>query len=160
MAIYLEFEGIKGTASADGFKDQWVIDDLNFSINRHINMSVGDTGNRETGTTTLSEVTFNKALDDSAALLFKEACGGTGKKVKISIAKTSEDKVVTYMVYELEECKISSYHVNLNSADEAPTEHIAISYTKFNLSYTKHDSKGKAGSPERAFYDLKTGKRG
>ena len=160
MAIYLEFEGIKGTSSAEGFKDQWVIDDLNFSINRHLAMSVGDTGNRETGTTTFSEVTFNKKLDDSAALLFKEAAGSKGKKVKISMAKTSDTGIVTYMTYELEECKISSYHVSINSADEAPTENIALSYTKFNLSYTKHDSKGKAGSPERASYDLKAGKTG
>lgn len=160
MAIYLEYEGIKGSVTEAGFKDQWAIDNLNFGINRNVAMRAGDLSNRETGVASMSEISFTKLLDDSAAVVFKEACGAIGKKVKISVCKTVDNKTKTYLVYELENCVISSYGVNLGAEDEAPHENISLSFSKIQISYTKHDTKGAAGSPQRAHFDVSTGARG
>jgi type VI secretion system secreted protein Hcp len=47
MAIYIEYEGIKGNVTADGFADHIKVLSLNFGVGRGISMEAGHMANRE-----------------------------------------------------------------------------------------------------------------
>ena len=41
MAIYLEFEGVKGNVTAEGYKDHIAVDSVMFNARRNISMEPG-----------------------------------------------------------------------------------------------------------------------
>ena len=73
MAIYLEYEGIKGNVTADGYKDCIAVDSVQFGVGRGISMEAGNVSNRESTRPSVSEVTLTKKADNSVTAIFKEA---------------------------------------------------------------------------------------
>ena len=94
MAIYLQYDGIKGNVTADGYKDHIAILFAKFDINRSIAMVPGNMTNRESTRPKLSAVTLTKVADNSVTGLFKESVSGSaGKKAEIKFVQTGKDKV-------------------------------------------------------------------
>ncbi|WP_111642384.1 Hcp family type VI secretion system effector [Marinimicrobium alkaliphilum] len=158
MAIYLEYEGVKGNVTAEGYKDHIAVQSLNFGIGRGISMEPGNLANREATRPTLSEINLTKVADNSATALFKEAVtGSAGKKVTIKFVQTGADKVVEYMDYVLEDCLVSGYQIS-GSEDGDPVETISLSYSKIMVNYNDFDKSNKSSNPQRVGYDLTTAK--
>jgi type VI secretion system secreted protein Hcp len=160
MAIYVEYEGIKGNATAEGYKDHIAVESFQFGVGRGISMESGKMANREATKPSLSEITLSKKADTSAVALFKESVSGSaGKKVKIKFVQTGKDKLVEYMVYELEDVLVSGYSVSA-SGDGDPMESISLSYSKLTVTYNDFDKTNKSSNPQRGHYDLTTSKAG
>lgn len=158
MAIYLEYEGIKGNCTADGYKDHLVILSMQFGIGRGISMEAGNMANREATRPTLSEVTLTKKADNSMTDLFKESVtGASGKTVKIKFVQTGADKLIEYADYELSDCIVSSYNISAD-AEGDPVETFSLSYSKIMVNYNDHDKSNKGKSPQRVGYALDVGK--
>ena len=158
MAIYLEYEGIKGNVTADGYKDHIAVESVQFGVGRGISMEAGNLSNRESTRPSLSEITLTKAADNSVTAIFKEAVtGSAGKKVVIKFVRTGADKVQEYMDYTLENCLVSSYSMSA-SAEGEPMESISLSYSKIMINYSDFDKTNKSGSPQRVGYDLESAK--
>ena len=158
MAIYLEYEGIKGNVTADGYKDHIAVDSVNFGVGRGISMEAGNLSNRESTRPSLSEISLTKAADNSVTAIFKEAVtGSAGKKVVIKFVRTGADKVQEYMDYTLENCLVSSYSMSA-SAEGEPMESISLSYSKIMINYSDFDKTNKSGNPQRVGYDLESAK--
>ncbi len=158
MAIYLEYEGIKGNVTAEGYKDHIAVDSLTFGVGRGISMEPGNLSNREATRPTVSEVTLTKVADNSATALFKEAVtGSAGKKVTIKFVQTGADKVTEYMDYVLEDCLVSGYNISA-SGEGDPIESISLSFAKVMVNYNDFDKSNKSASPQRVGYDLTTAK--
>lgn len=158
MAIYIEYEGIKGNCTAEGYGDHLVANSLNFSVGRGISMESGNMANREATRPSLSEVTFTKPADNSATALFKESVtGAAGKKVTIKFVQTGADKVTEFMDYVLEDCLVSSYSITCDGESD-PVESISLSYSKITVNYNDFDKSNKSASPQRVGYDLTTAK--
>jgi type VI secretion system secreted protein Hcp len=158
MAIYLDFEGVKGNVTADGYKDHIAVDSLSFGVSRGISMEPGNMSNREATRPSVSEIVLTKKADNSATSLFKEAVtGSAGKKVKIKFVQTGADKVQEFMDYSLENCLISGYSVSAN-AEADPVETISLSFSKIMVNYSDFDASNKSTSPQRVGYDLTTAK--
>lgn len=158
MAIYLEYEGIKGNVTAEGYKDHIGIESVQFGVARAITMESGRMANREATRPTLSEVTLTKIADNSATALFKEAVtGAAGKKAVIKFVQTGADKVVEYMTYTLEDCLVSSYSIS-GTGESDPVESISLSFSKITVNYNDYDKTNKSSSPQRVGYDLATAK--
>lgn len=158
MAIYLEYEGIKGNVTAEGYKDHIAVQSLSFGVGRGISMEPGNLSNREATRPTVSEITLTKVADNSATALFKEAVtGSAGKKVTIKFVQTGADKVVEYMDYVLEDCLVSGYQI-AGSDDGDPVETISLSFSKIMVNYNDFDKTNKSSSPQRVGYDLTTAK--
>jgi type VI secretion system secreted protein Hcp len=154
MAIYLEYEGIKGNVTADGFKDHIAVDSFQFGVGRGISMEAGKLANREATRPTISEITITKPADTSATALFKESVtGSAGKKVKIKFVQTGTDKVIEYMTYELEDVLISGYSISA-SGDSDPIESISLSFAKIMINYNDFDKSNKSANPQRAGYSV------
>ena len=158
MAIYLEYEGIKGNVTADGYKDHIAVESVQFGVGRGISMEAGNLSNRESTRPSLSEITLSKAADNSVTAIFKEAVtGSAGKKVVIKFVRTGADKVQEYMDYTLENCLVSSYSMSASSEGE-PMETISLSYSKIMINYSDFDKTNKSGNPQRVGYDLESAK--
>lgn len=158
MAIYLEYEGIKGNVTADGYKDHIAVDSIQFGVGRGISMEPGNLSNREATRPTISEITLTKPADTSATSLFKEAVTGTsGKKAVIKFVQTGADKVTEYMTYSLEDVLVSGYSVSA-SGDSDPLESISLSFAKIMVNYNDFDKSNKSANPQRVGYDLTTAK--
>lgn len=158
MAIYVEYDGIKGNVTADGYKDHIAVLAVQFGVGRGISMEAGNMSNREATRPSISEVTLSKTADNSVTAIFKEAVtGSAGKKVKIKFVRTGADKVQEYMDYELENCLVSGYSISADAEGE-PMETITLSFSKVMINYNDHDATNKASSPQRVGYDLEKAK--
>jgi type VI secretion system secreted protein Hcp len=158
VAIYLQYDGIKGNVTADGYKDHIGVMSVQFGVGRGISMEAGNMSNRESTRPSLSEVTITKVADNSITGIFKEAVtGNAGKKVVIKFVRTGADKVQEYMDYTLEDVLVSGYSISASSEGE-PVETISLSYSKIMVNYKDFDKTNKSGNPQRVGYDLTTAK--
>ena len=158
MAIYLQYDGIKGNVTAEGYTDHIRVESLHFGVSRGISMEAGNMANREASRPSLSEISLSKLADNSVTAIFKEAVtGSAGKKVVIKFVRTSSDKLQEYMSYTLEDCLVSSYSMSASSEGE-PMENITLSYSKIMINYSDFDKTNKSGNPQRVGYDLESAK--
>ena len=158
MAIYVEYDGLKGNVTAEGFKNHISVSSFQFGVGRGISMEPGNLSNREATRPTISEVTLTKVADIATTALFKEAVtGSAGKKVVIKFLQTGSDKVVEYMTYTLEDALVSGYSVSADGESD-PVESISLSFAKIMVNYNDFDKSNKSASPQRVGYDLTTAK--
>ena len=158
MAIYLEFEGVKGNVTAEGYKDHIAADSVAFNARRSVSMEPGHMSNREVTRPSINAINISKKADSSIAALFKEFVGGSaGKKVVIKFVQTGSDKVREFMSYTLENCLISGYSM-IGSAEGHPSETLQLSFSKIFINYVDTDATNKSGSPQRVGYDLAAAK--
>ena len=159
MAIYIEYTGVKGDVTAEGYKNHLAVDSFQFSVNRAISMETGNCVNRESTKPHYAEIVLTKPVDISSTALFQEASSGSeGKKVVIKFVQTGGDKVEEYLTYTLEKCLISSYSVSADSENN-PIESFCLSYTSIEVTYANYDSGNKVGSPQRAGFNIELGKK-
>ena len=126
----MEFEGVKGNVTANGYKDHIAID----------------------------SATFNARRDISMVALFKEFMGGSaGKKATIKFVHTGSDKVQEFMSLTLENCLIGGYSMS-GSGESHPTLTFQLSFSKILLNYNDLDAANKSSGPQRAGYDLSAAK--
>lgn len=160
MSIYLEFEGIKGNITDEGYTDQIGISFFSFSVGRTITNQVGAMANREAGQPNLSEIQLTKPLDNSSPHLFNASVAAAqGKTAKIHFVRTSEGKNAEFMTYELSDCVVSGYSISAEGGSDTgdssvPTENVSLSYSKLIVSHTQYDKSNKVGQPVRSGYDL------
>ncbi|HWV14064.1 MAG TPA: type VI secretion system tube protein Hcp [Cellvibrio sp.] len=158
MAIYIEYQGIKGNVTAEGYKNHLSVESLQFGVGRGISMEPGKLANREATRPSISEITVSKVADSSTTAFFKEAVGGSaGKEVTIKFVQTGSDKLVEYMAYTLEDCLVSGYSISASSSGD-PIESISLSFAKITLVYNDFDKTNKTSTPNRAGYDLTVAK--
>ncbi|MGY0777344.1 Hcp family type VI secretion system effector [Azospirillum argentinense] len=159
MAIYVQFDGIKGDATHESHKDWISVSSMQFGAGRAISTPTGRAANREASEPSVSEITVTRTLDKSTPLFFKEAVTGKqGKKVQIDLVSTGSPGEV-YMTYKLENVLISGYSVSANESGR-PTETISFNFSKIEMSYTAHDAKNVGAGALRSEYDLATTKSG
>ncbi len=152
MAIYLEYEGIKGSVTANGYKDHIEVLSVDFKVARSVSMTSGNLFNRKTSPPSISQASITKAVDSSSSVLFNESVtGSTGKKVIIKFVHTNTKKVVEFLEHTLENCIISSYKFSV-TAEGQPQETIHLSFSKILINYKDH------GGSKRAGYNLETEK--
>jgi type VI secretion system secreted protein Hcp len=157
MAIYMQFDKIKGDVTTDGFKEWIDLSSMQFGVGRAITMTTGKAANRAHGAPSFSEITVSREFDMSSVGLLQSVVSGTeGAKVTIAIVETSGKELKKYVEYELADVMVSSYSVS--SGGGVPSESISLSYTKIIMSYTASDKAGKAGNVPRVTYDLATAK--
>ncbi|VAW59395.1 hypothetical protein MNBD_GAMMA11-1111 [hydrothermal vent metagenome] len=158
MAIYIEYDGIEGDVTADGYAKHFAVEDFSFGVGRAISMESGNMANRESTRPSLSEVVVTKELDKSSASLFSQSVTGTkGTTVKIKFVRTGEKKIEKYLELELKNVLVSSYSVTANS-EGMPTESLSLSYTEVLVSHFVFDGANANGTPYRHAYSLEKGK--
>lgn len=158
MAIYIEYTGIDGNVTADGFANHIKALSLSFGVGRGISMEPGNMANREATRPSISEINFTKLADNSTSSLFKESVSGAaGKTVKIKFVQTGADSVTVFMDYELQDCLVSSYSISADGESD-PVEAISLSFSKIMVNYHDFDKNNTGKSPARVGYNLESAK--
>lgn len=157
MSVYMEIEGIKGNVTADGHKEWIGLSSFGYGVARGVSTPAGATKNREVSAPSFSEIAVTKEMDQASPYLFAEACTGKGKKVKVHFCRTSQDKLETYLEYELENAVISSY--NVSSSGERPMESFSLNFTKIVTKYIPWKEDHAKDAPHPAGYDLMLAKK-
>lgn len=157
--ILLQFEGIKGNATAKGYKDHLQAESFQFGVGRGISMEPGNLANRESTRPSLSEVVISHKCDSSATELFNQSVAGfKGKKVTIKFVQTGGEKLEEFMQYILTDVLISGYSISADG-DSAPMETISMSYSKIEVKYVGRDKANAGSGPNVVGYDLEKGGR-
>ncbi|WDE01190.1 MULTISPECIES: Hcp family type VI secretion system effector [Thalassomonas] len=141
---YLDYEGIKGEATAEGYKDLITIKSVDWNVTRELSAHTGTAQDREASATRLGDVVITKLQDSASPDLFKEATIGKGKKAVFHITKQG-DKIEEIMKIELTDAMISNYSVSIQA--DRPTESITISYTEMMMTVTPTDDKNNVTAP-------------
>jgi len=141
---YLDYEGIKGEATAEQYKDLITVASMDFNVHREISSATGTAMDREASATRLGDVTITKLQDKASPDLFKEATIGKGKKATFYITKQGE-VIEEIMKIELTDAMISDYSVSVNG--DRPYESVTISYTEMTMTVTPTDDKNNQVAP-------------
>lgn len=141
---YLDYEGVKGEATAEQYKDMITLLSMDFNVHREISAYTGTAMDREASATRLGDITITKLQDKASPDLFKEATIGKGKKAVFHITKQGE-KIEEIMKIELTDAMISNYSVSV--AGDRPSESLTISYTEMTMTVTPTDDKNAVTAP-------------
>ncbi|MFT7285905.1 MAG: type VI secretion system secreted protein Hcp [Halieaceae bacterium] len=153
MTIYMKADDIKGGVTADGFKDEVQLSDVNFGMSRPVAGIVGKMSDRGSGTCSFSDVMCTKEVDFSTSMILKSAFEGTGIKVVLSFM-TAGDKPQKYMEVTLIDAIISSHSIGGGGYDDKPVESFGLSFSKVEITFQKFDKQGKNPVPATLGYDL------
>jgi len=157
MAIYLNYEDIKGNVTAEGYEGMIALKYFKFNVFRKISMEPGAMANRENALPELSTVYIEKFSDASTPALFKVSVAGSeGKQATLHFVRTGADKPIEYMTYTLENCLISKYFIFHVDLIKTPHEQIHLSYTSLQISTTARNEKNQNTNMLRHGYDLVT----
>ena len=159
MAIYADFGKIKGSVTAEGFKDHIELASFGLGSGRNIFMEVGKGTERESTAPNIGEVSMNKTMDRSSSELFAGSMAGKAiDKVEIKFVKTSEGALERYLTYTLHDVLVSAYNVS-GAREQQPTESLSLAYTKIELKYHPRKSDNTKGSAIPVGYDVSKGKK-
>src|SRR5262245_60943385 len=109
MPIYMKYDGIDGSVTAEGHSKWIELQSCQLGVHRNIRNPTGVGANREASAPSVNEIVVTKTEDCASTSLFKAALWGEGKKVKIDFCKTDQNKIEVYMQLELENTMVSSY---------------------------------------------------
>jgi type VI secretion system secreted protein Hcp len=155
MAIYMDFEGIPGNVTDEGFTGQIRLSSCSWSCTRDYDMTVGSVSDRQSDHPTFGELHFEKVVDESTTPLFQSTFSSkTGKNIKISIVRGGGEK---WLEFEFHGCFITNLVCDDSSSDGV--ESIDVSYSWIKSTYTPYGAGGKAGTPVPAGFDLKTARK-
>lgn len=160
MPIYMHYEGVDGSVTAEGHKKWIELESCQMGVHRNVTSPTGRGANREASVPAVAEIVVTKYQDCASTNLFKEALWGEGKKVKIDFCKTDKDKFEAYLQLELENTMVSSYNSSGHGGDgnARPMESLSLNFSKITYVTTSMDDKNKTGKPDRAMWDLAGGK--
>lgn len=146
MAIYMDYQDIKGSSTTDGYKDLILLDSFSFGVSRNITTAATS---RQASEPSLTGITVTKPMDASSPKLFDESvASGIQNTVKIHFTTTAANKVTEFLLYTLTNVGVSHYSVSAG-ADSIPVETLVLNFTKLQMKFTSV-----GGGPEAVGYDL------
>jgi type VI secretion system secreted protein Hcp len=141
MAVFVKIEGLKGEATAEGYKEWMQAGSFQLGLGRGVSVSGGGASRREATAPSVSEISLTKTMDSIDALLWKEALGGQAKKVDIHITQTDKGgKHVAFLKYVLEDTLISGYSIS-GGEGGLPSIAFSLNFGKITSEYMAIDSK-------------------
>jgi len=113
----------------------------------------GDDG--EAGRVNVQDLSITKFVDKSSTDLYESLSGGEHfPEVILSVRTAGDPFVVDYLVYTLEEARVTSVSTGGSGGEDRPTETITLNFAKVKIEYTPQREDG---SPEDTkTYDLRT----
>lgn len=153
MAVFVKVEGVKGEATATGYKDWMQCSTFELGMGRGVSVSGAGASRREATAPSVSEIRFSKEMDSIDALLWKEALGGAAKKWEIHLTQTDKGgKHVAFLKYICEDTLISGY--SIGGGDGRPQISLSINFGKITSEYMNIDSKFNATSTGVVGWDI------
>jgi type VI secretion system secreted protein Hcp len=152
VAIYMDFDGVKGDVTTADYKGWIELNSFQFGVSRAVSSGAGG-ATRESSAPSISEIVVSKYLDSSSPKLYQDSLAGAfDTKVTIKMTSTTKNKVETFLTYELTDCGVSSY--SQSSGGDAPVESLSLNFTKIMMTPTPLDKSGQVKKGDVVTYDL------
>ncbi|MBR0655413.1 Hcp family type VI secretion system effector [Plastoroseomonas arctica] len=151
MTIMIDYEGVPGESTIQGF-EKWIpVESCQFGVGRGISSAYGNS-TREGSIVSVSEITVSKLTDGATIKLLEEALHGKlNKIVKIAFLRTGAGAAQEYLSFELNGTGLSGY--SLSSGGDRPSESLSLNFDKFILKYNPIGDDF-SGSPATVGWDL------
>jgi len=155
MAIYLDYEGIKGSVTAAGYQGMIELRHFKFGVSRKISMEVGNMANRESALPALSVLYLEKRMDAATSHFLRlSVVGSKGTRATIHFVRTGGHQLIEYMTCTVENCLISDYLFYDSEFNQVPHEKIQLSYTSLLINHTVRGVNNQATDTLRHGYNL------
>jgi type VI secretion system secreted protein Hcp len=152
VAIYMDFDGVKGDVTTADYKGWIELNSFQFGVSRAVSSGAGG-ATRESSSPSISEIVVSKYLDSSSPKLYQDSLAGAfDTKVTIKMTSTTKNKVETFLTYELTDCGVSSY--SQSSGGDAPVESLSLNFVKIMMTPTPLDKSGQIKKGDVVTYDL------
>ena len=154
MAIYMNWDGVPGDVTTQGF-EKWIeLQSFQWGVGRGIGSAMSGQASRESSIPSVSEIVVTKRMDGSSPGLWTDSVAGQlNTTVKIAFTTTSQGATTQFLNYELTNTGLSGY--SLSSGGDMPTESLSLNFTKVVWSFTGTDP-SVSGTPVTQGYDLTT----
>jgi type VI secretion system secreted protein Hcp len=153
MAIYMDYEGVKGNSTTDGFKDLIILESFSLGVSRNISTAQRTNKSREAAEPSISEITVSMSMAKHSPKMFIESLASDLKnKVVIHFTTTTDKKVTEYLTYTLTNVGVSHYSIS-SGPDGIPSETVVLNFDTIQKKFSSMDP-GVSGSPEAVGYDL------
>ena len=152
MAIYMNWDGVPGDVTTQGF-EKWIeLTSFQWGVGRGIGSAMSGQASRESSIPSVSEIVVTKRMDGSSPGLWTDSVAGQlNTTVKIAFTTTSQGATTQFLNYELTNTGLSGY--SLSSGGDMPTESLSLNFTKVVWSFTGTDP-SVSGTPVTQGYDL------
>lgn len=153
--IFIKFDGITGSVTAQNYKGWSSIHFLDIAISRNVSSQPGKVNNREGQCPIFSGISVTKDTDDATNALLKATCTGSIiPKVEIHICATGES-LEPYEKYVLHNVLIAKIHKTAVQAS-APTELLDLDFTKVEHTFLGKQPDSSRRAPLTTGYNLQT----
>jgi type VI secretion system secreted protein Hcp len=152
VAIYMNWDGVPGDVTTQGF-EKWIeLTSFQWGVGRGIGSAMSGQASRESSIPSVSEIVVTKRMDGSSPGLWTDSVAGQlNSTVKIAFTTTSQGATTQFLNYELTNTGLSGY--SLSSGGDMPTESLSLNFTKVVWSFTGTDP-SVSGTPVTQGYDL------
>jgi type VI secretion system secreted protein Hcp len=155
MAIFMQYEGMTGSASEKNHKDWIECSSISFSAFREAQTALGQGGNRQGKNVSIGDITITKRMCAASPHLFTASVLGGGKKVKLHVTRSSATGQTNYLEVALEHCCVTNYAVNSDGASH--TEVLTLNFLTLEMKYIPVKQDGSAGTPMPVHFNVGTG---
>jgi len=124
MAIYMNWDGVTGDVTTQGF-EKWIeLQSFQWGVGRGIGSAMSGQASRESSIPSVSEIVVTKRMDSSSPGLWTDSVAGQlNTTVKIAFTTTSQGATTQFLNYELTNTGLSGY--SLSSGGDMPTESLS-----------------------------------
>jgi type VI secretion system secreted protein Hcp len=155
VEIFLKLDGIDGESTKTGHENEIEV----FSVSGAANntSSVGYGTGSGAGRVDLAPLSFSKQADKASPLLFLKCCDGTHIATgKVTFREAGGTAPVEFLIYDLGECFVTSWSQAGSDGGGKPTESLALTYKKINITYFPQNADGTKGDKVPAGWDIGT----
>ncbi|MBI3562349.1 MAG: type VI secretion system tube protein Hcp [Gammaproteobacteria bacterium] len=136
MPIYMQYEGVKGDATATGYRGMIQLDLFVFRSRRDIRSRPGSLVDRECGLPRVEAVETGKKLDGFTAGIVQETFSSHAKKVIFHFVRTGQGQSQEYLTFTLYNSMPVYYRfLAVNHPNGEPVERLYLNATAFEVSY-------------------------
>lgn len=155
---FLKLDGIAGESTHASHKDEIDVESWSWGVTHPASSSGGSGGGGGAGKASFEDSHFVSRISTASPALFTACASGSHIKEGLLTGNRGSGKGIDYLKYKLRDVVVTSL-IQSDTDAEPPVEQFSLSYSKVEWSYTPQSSSGKAGTPIKAGWDLKTNKK-
>lgn len=143
--MFLKIDGVKGESYDHKHKDE--IDILSWSWGLSQSGTAHQGGGAGAGKVNVQDVSITKYVDKASPELMQRCCSGKHFPSATIVIRKAGENPLEYLKIQMDEVLVSSVSTGGTSHDDRLTEHIALNFAKFEVTY-KEQKKDGSGGPE------------
>jgi type VI secretion system secreted protein Hcp len=155
MAIYMQYEGIKGDVTEEAHKDWIELQSISLSAFREAQTDSGQGSQRQGGNVSVSDLTLTKSMCMGSPHLFVAGTAGLPRKVTIHVTRTGEGEQTNYLEVVLDKAFVNNHSTSSDGANHMET--ITLNFLEIDMKYTPVKPDGKPGEPIPVSFKVPTG---